>query len=88
MEQHHDLSPDQAHPSSDQANPSRLFKCDYLFPISSSPLDLLAMLTRMASFTGVLLGVLSPKLRQSMVAHGDYKVCRGLVEWVGLLSAP
>lgn len=93
VDKHHDpgvfdLSPDQTHPSSDQADPSQLIKCDYLFPVSSSPLDLLTMLTRMASFTGMLLGVLSPKLRQSTVAHGNYKVCRGGVGVGGATVCP
>ena len=37
----------------------------YLFPISNSPMDVVTMLSRLASFTGELLLVLTPKIRKT-----------------------
>ena len=36
----------------------------FLLPLSSAPIDIITMFTRMASFVGMLLNVLTPKLRQ------------------------
>lgn len=46
----------------------------YLFPVSNSPIDMVTMLSRLASFTGELLAVLTPKIRKSNFAHHDDKV--------------
>ena len=40
-----------------------------LLPLSSSPVDILTMFTRMASFVGMLLSVLTPKLRQGFQSN-------------------
>lgn len=45
----------------------------YLFPISNSPMDLVTMLSRLASFTGELLLVLTPKIRKTSFERS--KVC-------------
>lgn len=37
----------------------------FLFPVSNSPVDLITMLSRLASFTGGLLTVLTPKIRKT-----------------------
>lgn len=37
----------------------------FLFPVSNSPMDVVTMLVRLASFTGTLLGVLIPKLKST-----------------------
>lgn len=36
----------------------------YFFPISNSPIDIITIYTRLASFVGNVLGVLTPKIRQ------------------------
>lgn len=46
----------------------------YLFPVSNSPVDLVMMLSRLASFTGELLTVLTPKIRKMTFTHNS-KVC-------------
>ncbi len=38
----------------------------FLFPVSNSPVDIVTMLTRLASFTGVILQVLTPKLKRNV----------------------
>ena len=43
----------------------------YLFPVSNSPVDLVTMLTRLASFTSTLLTALTPKLRHGAVPGLD-----------------
>ena len=43
----------------------------YLFPVSNSPVDLVTMLTRLASFTSTLLTTLTPKLRHGAVPGLD-----------------
>ena len=50
----------------------------YLFPVSNSPLDIITMLTRAASFTGVLLNILTPKLRQNVYHMADQKAQVGV----------
>ena len=45
----------------------------FLFPVSNSPMDIVTMLARLASFTGTLLGVLIPKLKSNTFTSG--KVC-------------
>lgn len=45
----------------------------FLFPVSNSPMDIVTMLVRLASFTGTLLGVLIPKLKSATFPAG--KVC-------------
>ena len=42
----------------------------FLFPVSNSPMDLVTMLVRLASFTGTLLGVLIPKLKSTTLTAG------------------
>lgn len=37
----------------------------FLFPVSNSPMDIICMLSRLASFTGELLAVLTPKIRKT-----------------------
>ena len=49
----------------------------FLFPISNSPIDMVCMLSRLASFTGELLAVLTPKIRKTV---GGSKV------WVSSLA--
>ena len=46
----------------------------YMFPVSNSPLDIITMLTRLASFTGVLLQILTPNLRHNVFPMNDPKV--------------
>ena len=43
----------------------------YLFPVSNSPVDLVTMLTRLASFTSTLLNTLTPTLRHGAVPGLD-----------------
>lgn len=43
----------------------------FLFPISSSPVDLITMLSRLASFTAELLTVLTPKIRKTNFARNS-----------------
>lgn len=38
---------------------------NYFFPVSNSPVDIVTMLTRLASFTGTILNVLTPRLPRS-----------------------
>ena len=47
----------------------------YLFPVSNSPVDLVMMLSRLASFTGELLTVLTPKIRKMTFNHNSKPVC-------------
>ncbi len=42
----------------------------YLFPVSNSPVDLITMLTRLASFTGTIINVLTPRLPRSSLRVG------------------
>lgn len=42
----------------------------FLFPVSNSPMDIVTMLVRLASFTGTLLGVLIPKLKSTTLTAG------------------
>lgn len=37
----------------------------FLFPVSNSPMDIVTMLMRLASFTGTILGVLIPKVKSN-----------------------
>ena len=61
-------------PSSTQdIDPSELLRT-FLFPVSNSPVDIVTMLSRLAEFTGVLLEVLSPKLKGNPFRL-DRKVC-------------
>lgn len=46
----------------------------FLFPVSNSPVDLITMLSRLASFTGGILTVLTPKIRKTSFARNN-KVC-------------
>lgn len=46
----------------------------YCFPVSSSPVDIVTMLTRLATFTGVVLKVLTPKLKRHTIPLEDQKV--------------
>ena len=50
----------------------------YRFPVSSSPVDIVTMLTRLATFTGVVLKVLTPKLKRHTIPLEDQKVSRSL----------
>ena len=60
----------------------------YLFPVSNSPVDLVTMLTRLASFTSTLLTTLTPRLRHGAVpgleeprvytTHSQFSVFRAL----------
>ncbi len=43
----------------------------FLFPVSNSPVDMVTMLTRLAAFTGVVLQVLTPKLRRNVGLPDD-----------------
>ena len=42
----------------------------FLFPVSNSPLDVITMLTRLAYFTGSVLGVLIPKVKSNTFIGG------------------
>ena len=46
----------------------------YLFPVSNSPVDLVTMLTRLASFTSTLLSTLTPRLRQAVPGLDEPRV--------------
>jgi len=48
----------------------------YHFPVSSSPIDIVTMLTRLSTFTGMLLGVLTPKLKPHTIPLEDQKVSK------------
>ena len=52
----------------------------FLFPVSNSPMDVITMLTRLAYFTGTVLGVLIPKVKSNTFTAG--KVSAGLVPTV------
>ncbi len=43
----------------------------FLFPVSNSPIDIVTMLSRLALFTGELLNILTPKLRESSIIMTD-----------------
>lgn len=50
----------------------------YRFPVSSSPVDIVTMLTRLATFTGMVLKVLTPKLKRHTVPLVDQQVSHSL----------
>lgn len=72
------------HTSSPEASPSPLDGLNeaagplqpFLFPVSNSPVDLVTMLSRLASFTGELLTVLTPKIRKTGFTRDTNKVCK------------
>lgn len=47
----------------------------FLFPVSNSPMDIICMLSRLASFTGELLTVLTPKIRKTNYVHNNKVRC-------------
>ena len=51
----------------------------FLFPVSNSPIDMVTMLIRLAAFTGTLLDMLTPKLKQNSLGAEGAKVNISLV---------
>ena len=47
----------------------------FLFPVSNSPMDVVTMLVRLASFTGTLLSVLIPKVKSNTFTPGKVGIC-------------
>ena len=46
-------------------------RSSFLFPVSNSPMDVVTMLSRLASFTGKLLKVLTPKIRKTALPRNN-----------------
>lgn len=62
----------------------------YLFPVSNSPMDIVTMLSRLASFTGELLRVLTPKIsktRTDKVSKREIKLHRNLTNFLFVVTS-
>ena len=67
---HDSVSPPISPSSSSTTTAGSLALVPYYLPLSSSPIDLITMFSRMASFIGTLLNVLTPKLKRGFKHMG------------------